>query len=122
MKTDLLLSQPQACDLLLRRFPELKERVKYNLKACSAYKFMLEFAAYSQELIDRHDFRQLKRCLQMADRLHRTGERALVNAIENVYVFALQFEYDRETAAAMRQLLPDSLRRCYYRMVSSSLP
>lgn len=100
--------------ILLGRIPAIKVEFKgIDDKSCS-FKVAAFFASYTKKQIQSSDYIELKKCFQVADDIVRLSSTDSKQAIENVYVFALQRFLDADPESV--KLLPPRLKKVYERL------
>ncbi len=67
--------------------PEISEKISQDKKN-SVYKIMNILIVFMRTNIEIHNFKAVKRCLKIADKLYSKGNGLVRNAIENVFVYS----------------------------------
>lgn len=104
--------------ILLSRIPGIRAELAHiGDKQCS-YKVSAFFAIYTKKQIRTGNLDELKKCFAVADALIRLGTHEYKHAIENVYLFSLALDLDKE--ATIKSLLPSHLKKIYEKQLKTS--
>ncbi len=88
-------------------------------KKDSAYKLMCTLSEFTEKNIEAHNYKVVKRCFQVADKLYAKGNGLVRNAVENVFVYAfsrLLCRNNKEIGLILG-LIPGSLYSLYMHQV-----
>ncbi len=90
-------------------------------KSKNLYKVMQRFADITVNFILKGELNRAAKCLQIADKLFRSGNIIIKNAIANVFVYSLSRVLDKqdERCSEVLAILPFSLKREYDLQVNS---
>lgn len=90
-------------------------------KSKNLYKVMQRFADMTVNFILNGQLNRAAKCLQIADKLFRSGNIIIKNAIANVFVYSLSRVLDKqdERSHEVFAILPFSLKREYDLQVNS---
>ena len=99
--------------------PEITNDLKAEKKN-NAYEVIKSLLDFMYQNIKVHNFNVVKRCFKVVDKLYNKGNRAVKNAIENVFVFSftkmfLSFPAEKEQLLA---IIPMTLYTIYIQQVS----
>ncbi len=80
---------------------------------------MINYASSHEKV---NDLNAAKNCFMLAEHLYSNGDKAIKNAIENVFVYSLshKFFYDETRRNNVMRILPNSLYEMYKKQVISS--
>ena len=98
--------------------PEISKEVKLNT-AVSAYKLMSELVNFTCNNIGAHNYRVVKRCFQVADKLYNNGNETVKTAVNNVFVYSFTKMFQAYSSEKNRlfALIPISLYSLYIKQV-----
>lgn len=103
--------------LLLSSIPAISEDLRGIDEDSCAFKIAAFFAAYTKKQINAKNYSEAKTCFYIADKIVRLGSTESRQAIENVYLFALQRQLNADKVAM--SLLPLRLKRLYRRLAGT---
>ena len=92
--------------------------MKRNLKT-NLYKQAHRFADTTKKLVVAGHFKLARRCFQEAEMIFNNGSSEVKNAISNCYVFSVSTFMELHQFN-IKELLPPSLLREYYKQVNAS--
>lgn len=82
-----MINQYEACVYLQEALPEFKSALDVT-KNNSPYTAMQTLADITVFEVKQHDFGMVKKCFDIAEKLYLRGNRAVKNAVENVFVYS----------------------------------
>jgi len=100
--------------------PEMS-RLKIDKKS-NAYDVMNMLMAFTFENIKQHNYKIVKRCFKIADKLYSKGNTVVQNAVQNVFVYSFTKMFERYPAEKQKLLaiLPMTLYSLYIAQVHHS--
>ncbi|HWY11103.1 MAG TPA: hypothetical protein VN026_07255 [Bacteroidia bacterium] len=109
-------------DLLENEFPMMQLQLEKVENSCSIYKTMECFADVTKELIHSGNFKEVKHCFNIAEKMLRMGNCHVKNAIENVYLFSISriISMANPVSYTVKNLLTESLKKEYNRQICAS--
>lgn len=129
MKSELLLKKQQhliketeVIDLLGNEFPTINADLEKTANPSNIYKAMQCFADFTKQMIQNEEFKEVKHCFIIAEKMLKNGNGTVKNAIENCYLFSISTLLDLATPVnqKVKSLLTDSLKKEYNRQVCAS--
>ncbi len=81
------------------------------------------FTAYTRSLFSRHDHCRTKSAMALADKIHRHGNSAVKNAIENIFIASFTQMYllcKPKAWQTVRADIPNTLYNVYMHQVNAS--
>ncbi|MBC7923802.1 MAG: hypothetical protein H7Z75_22225 [Ferruginibacter sp.] len=116
-----MIDHTETFTLLVAEFPEMSGKISGQTSASQVHAVARSFARFTQELIDLGDFRLVRTCFRLAERLLSQGDGVLRNAMENSFLFSLHLDWAGDHNLAARQMLPFTLKKAYYALINPSL-
>ncbi len=82
---------------------------------CNVYEIMHTLTDVTCENIKKHDFKMVKKCFNVADKLYCKGNAAVKNAVQNVFVYSFtpMFQKYPEEKKQLLALIPVTLYSLY---------
>lgn len=127
MKIDLAIKQTmiketEVLEVLGNELPDMNSSLEKTEDVNNIYKAMQCFANFTKSLISKGDFKEVKHCFHVAEKLLKNGNTTVVNAIENSYLYSLSsvLDFASPVSLKVKSLLTDSLMKEYRRQVGSS--
>jgi hypothetical protein len=105
--TQAQIDGPKFAELLLIEFPQLREQI--HERRGLVHLEMLEFAVFTERACKRGDWVTVEKCLRLADKLLRSGDSDVRNAVYVSYLEILPRKgvvYDR-----LREVMTSDLRK-----------
>ena len=101
--------------------PEFSVDMAVNKKD-NPYDLINTLMAFTCKNIGGHNFKVVKRCFQLADKLYSKGNMAVKNAVQNVFVYSFtkMFECYPSEKKELLAILPMTLYSLYIRQVCHS--
>jgi hypothetical protein len=87
----------------------------------SAYKAIQALTDHTRRLAFEHDFKKVKSCLTLVERIYREGNTFVKNAVENIFIFSfssLLANCNRVEWRIVQSYMPSDLYALYARQVS----
>lgn len=80
------------------------------------------YSNFTKQLIKKGDFKEVKHCFIIAEKMLENGNSAVKNAIENCYLFSLStiLDFSNPLSNKIKSLLTNSLKKGYNKQVCSS--
>ena len=102
--------------LLSDELPQIQIEIQQSNNQTSIYCIINCFADVTKHLVKVGNFKEVKHCFDVAEKLWFAGNNTVKNAIENGYLFSLSSMLDLNTK--LKDMLNSPLRREYNRQVS----
>lgn len=85
-----------------------------------AYDLMSSLSAYTCQNITAHDFKTVKRCFQVAEKLYDKGNAVVKNAVQNVFVYSFTNIFQKYPVERQRlmAIMPISLYSLYIAQIN----
>ena len=117
-----MIKESEILEVLGNELPEMNPSLEKTEDVNNIYKAMQCFANFTKSLVNRGDFKEVKHCFNVAEKLLTNGNKTVKNAIENGYLYSLSSILDLTTPVSLKvkSLLTDSLKKEYNRQVCSS--
>jgi hypothetical protein len=117
-----MIKENEVIDLLGNEFPSINDAFEKTPNPGNIYKAMQCFADFTKQLIRKGDFKEVKHCFIVAEKMLQNGNAAVKNSIENCYLFSVSAIIDitGPISEKVKGLLTDSLKKEYNRQVCSS--
>lgn len=109
-----MMNQFEVPDYLDRQLPELKTTINAEILK-SPYAAMQALLDYTEDNIDMHNYKAVKKCFSAADELYVRGNNSVKNAVSNVFVYSLTrlFQCHNSERKYLLGLIPISLYTLY---------
>jgi hypothetical protein len=116
-----MISQQDLPAYIEEAIPELSGMCKKE-KCKNAYDIARQMLRYTSTQIMNHNIKAAKECLALSEKLYQKGNKAIKNAIENVFVYSFShaFFHDENKKEEVIPLMPSSLYELYKRQVLNS--
>jgi hypothetical protein len=116
-----MISQQELPAFIEQAIPELSGMCKKE-KCRNAYDIARQMLRYTSAQIMNHNIKAAKECLALGEKLYQMGNKAIKNAIENVYVYSFShaFFHDEVKREEVIPIMPVSLYEMYKRQVLNS--
>ena len=100
-----MINQLEVPMYLEEALPEIGHDLLVSKKT-NAYDIMNTLISFTFKHIKQHDFKIVKRCFKIADKLYNKGNKVVKSAIENVFVYSftkmfLSYPAEKQTVLAM---------------------
>jgi hypothetical protein len=117
-----MIGESEMLDLIGNNLPEINSEFEKLSSIGNAYKTVQCFADYTKQLVTIGNFKEVKYCFSLAEKLLQEGNSTVKNAIENVYLHSLAplLDLGDVLGKSLRLMLKGSLRKEYSRQVCSS--
>lgn len=109
-----MINQLEMPMYLEEALPELSPDLK-QCKKDNPYILMNLLIAFTSKNIEEHNYKVVKRCFKIADKLYSKGNVMVKNAVENVFVYAFSrlLCHDKKETSKTLGLIPGSLYSLY---------
>jgi hypothetical protein len=109
-----MINQFEVPMYLKEALPEIAQDLKIEADN-NAYKQMDMLTAFTRKNIQAHDYKVVKRCFKIADKLYNKGNAVVKNAVQNVFVYSFTniFQTCSPEKPTVLALLPMSLYTIY---------
>ena len=118
-----MITQYEVPVCLIEEVPEIETDLKRSYNTLNVFKSLQCFASFTRNKVVAHDFKVVKKCFSTIDNIYVKGDKAVKDAIENVYVFSLSFIMQgcsREERALLHSMMPLNLYTTYVNQVLKS--
>ena len=129
VKADLMLKttthtfkENEVVDILGDEFPAINNDLEKLSNPSNIYSAVQYFADFTKLHINIGNFKEVKHCFDIAEKLLKYGNNTVKNAIENGYLFSLSriIDMTNPVSKKVKDILPDLLKKEYNRQVCSS--
>lgn len=116
-----MFNDTDAGKLISQELPELNERFE-ETKIQGVHKIVRALFDYTREKVDTYDLSAVGKCFSVVERLYSSGDAAIRNAIETVYVFSLEKILCNtcKHKAELMNMIPESIHGAYVRQMICS--
>jgi hypothetical protein len=117
-----MIKETEIVEVLGNELPEMNPILEKTEGVNTIYKAMQCFANFTKTLVNKGDFKEVKHCFQVAEKLLKNGNSTVKNAIENGYLYSLSsiLDYTSPVSLKVKGLLTDALKKEYRRQVCAS--
>ena len=117
-----MIKETEILEVFGNELPEMNYSHEKTEDVNNIYKAMTCFANFTKSLVNKGDFKEVKHCFDIAEKLLKNGNSTVKNAIENGYLYSLSsiLDYTTPVSLKVKSLLTDSLKKEYNRQVCSS--
>lgn len=117
-----VIKEQEVVNILGNEFPTINYDLERIPNSCDVYKSVKCFVDFTKQLALKGNFKEVKHCFTVAEKLLRNGNNTVKNAIENVYVFSLSsiIDFNTPLSKKVKELLTDSLKKEYNRQICAS--
>lgn len=114
-----MISYTQILGFLTEKFPEMAGNAPIlPASVDQLHRVIDSFAKLTRELIEVGDFALVKCCFSLADQLLSRGDGVLQRTVETNFLRTLHLDCPGSHNAVARRLLPTTLKKAYYTMVT----
>jgi len=119
-----MITENEVLLLISAELPEINEKPAKVGNNYNIYKVLQGFSAYTKQCAEARNIQKLKSCFALADKLLNTGNKTVVSAVENVYVYSVSsiIEMVSPIGEQVRKMLPGSIRRVYLKQINACFP
>ena len=109
-----MMNQFEMPDYLTRQLPDIKCNLNEECLK-SPYSTVQVLLDYTEDNIDTHNYKAVKKCFAAADELYTRGNNSIRNAVTNVFVYSLSrlFQNHVSERKFLLGLIPISLYTLY---------
>lgn len=103
-------------DVLDKELPELKEEAELTeseKRKINFFHTIIQFSSYTERMMLANNFKQVYKCLQIAERIYKKGDEMVKVAFEHIYIPRLHLELHDQAHNKARTMLPFCLMRTY---------
>jgi hypothetical protein len=118
-----MLQQQDVPAFIAARMPEVKRDLSAGRNLPTAYSAIQVLTDHTKRLAFQHDFAGLRNCMILVHQIYQTGNSAVRNAVENIFVFAFSSILPRCNHMEWRLVqscMPPELYTVYVRQVTCS--
>src|SRR4249919_1695130 len=111
-----MINQYEVPSIIADELPELKPELKYLPTLGNIFKAMQILADYTNKMVVLGKFKNVKKCMAVADKIYERGNMVIKNAVENVFIFSFSSVMDnsnRDERKSLQALMPLSLHTLY---------
>ena len=115
-----MLSQQEVPLFITRQLPEIKNELHPGIHP-SAYQAIQALTDYTRRMAFEHDFKKVKNCLALVEKIYQKGDSLVKNAIENIFIFSfssLLASCNRVEWRIVQSCMPSNLYAIYARQVA----
>lgn len=129
VKADLILKstshsvkENEVVDILGDEFPSINNDLERLSNPSNVYSAIQYFADFTKLHITIGNFKEVKHCFDIAEKLLKNGNSTVKNAIENGYLFSISriIDMTNPISKKVKEILPELLKKEYNRQVCSS--
>ena len=105
--------------VLANELPGITSEMMNTENVDSAYKCVHTLKGYTFAQVKGHNLKEAKSCFQVASKLHKSGDKTVKSAIENVFVYSFSYLPVANTAElkTIKGLIPQTLYALYMNQV-----
>ncbi len=117
-----MIKENEMMELLGNEFPAINSEFERTANPGNIYKAMQCFSDFTKQLIRKGNFKEVKHCFIVAEKMLQNGNGTVKNAIENCYLFSVSTLLDLTSPVSqkVKSLLTTSLKKEYNRQVCAS--
>jgi hypothetical protein len=117
-----LIKEKDVIDWLGNEFPVINFDLERTSNPSNIYNVMRCFADLTKQLVKKGNFKEVKHCFIVAEKILQKGNGTVKNAVENCYLFSLSTIIDIANPASIKvkKLLTRSLKKEYNRQIFAS--
>ena len=117
-----MITENQVSDILGEELPEINNELVKLPNSNNIYKTMECFVDFTKLLISKGNFKEVKHCFNVAEKMLENGNNTVINAIENVYVYSLGTVVALSTlkTSQLKDIFNGSLKKEYNKQVYAS--
>ena len=117
-----MITEHQVSDILGEELPEINNELEKLPNSNNIYKTIECFVDFTKQLISEGNFKEVKHCFNVAEKMLKNGNNTVINAIENVYVYSLGTVVALSTLKTdqLKEIFNGSLRKEYNKQVCAS--
>ena len=118
-----MITQYEVPFCLIEELPEIETDLKRSYSTLNVFKSVQCLANFTRNKVVAHDFKVVKKCFSTIDNIYNKGDKAVKDAIENVFVFSLSFIMlgcNREERKQLHSMIPITLYTSYVNQVLKS--
>jgi hypothetical protein len=116
-----MISEAELPNYITKDIPELSPYCS-GAHCQNVYSIMRVLADYSRKKFLENNHSAAKKCLSLAERIYKKGDKAIRNAFENVFVYSFTqlFPDNGRERRQFAQIAPDSLYKLYVKQMLNS--
>ena len=117
------MNQYEVTALIAEELPEADKDLPYLAALGNLNRTMSILSLYTKQMIVAHNFRQVQKCMQLADSIYRRGNAVVKKAVENIFVFSFSFmrlSCNKVEWHIAQAKIPGSLYSVYMKQVMQS--
>ena len=117
-----MITENEVSDILGEELPEINNELERLPNLNSVYKTMECFVDFTKQLISRGDFKEVKHCFTIAEKMLINGNNTVKSAIENVYIYSLGTVVALSVLKTnrLKEIFNGSLKKEYVKQVCAS--
>lgn len=103
-------------NVLERELPEFKEEAELTdteKKRINFFHTIIQFSSYTERMMLADNFKQVQKCLQIAESIYKKGDEMIKVAFEHIFIPRLHLELHDQVHSKARTMLPFCLMRTY---------
>ena len=117
-----MINQYEVTACIVDEIPEIREEIIEASPKLNVFNSIQCLTNYTKSQIQKHDFRKVKKCFSLAEKIYDKGNTLVKIAIENVFVFSfssLMFSCSREERNKLLAIMPITTGLAIMRMNSA---
>jgi hypothetical protein len=118
-----MLNQHDVPAFIADQLPEVKNDLSAGNSRPNAYTAIQALTDHTKRLAFQHDFTGLKNCMTLVQQIYKSGNTAVRNAVENIFIFAFSSILPRCNQVEWRLVqscMPPELYTLYVRQVTKA--
>lgn len=118
-----MINQFEVPSIIADELPELKPELRYLPSLGSIFKAMQMLVDYTNKMFSLGKIKNVKKCMEVTEKIYEKGNMVIKNAVENVYIFSFSkilMGCDREERKSLEALMPLSLHTLYVQQILKS--
>jgi deoxyadenosine/deoxycytidine kinase len=103
-------------NVLEKELPEFKveaELTEQEKKRINFFHTIIQFSNYTERMMLSKNFKQVKKCLQIAEQIYKKGDEMIKVSFEHIFIPRLHLELHDQAHNTARTMLPFCLMRTY---------
>jgi aminoglycoside phosphotransferase (APT) family kinase protein len=117
-----MINEHQVSEYVQREMPELNEKLASEQKSNNVYRVMQTLLDQTRDHVCSQNLDAANKCFALVERIYNKGNSIVKNAVENVYVFALEnviYQHCRDRARLIK-IIPAAFHSLFVRQIVGS--
>jgi hypothetical protein len=118
-----MLNQYEVSNFITFRLPEVKLEISRTGAEPTAYQSIQVVADYAKRMALEHDFKMVKKCMNLVQKLYEKGNNLVRNAVENIFIFSFSSMLSNCSIVEWRivqSYMPEDLYSLYVKQILKS--